>query len=88
MASTNITLLLVCLPLLVIGVTTTRRLMLHPLRAIPGPTMAAVTRLYSFYYNVILPWRFGVKIHQLHQRYGETMPCKKTFYSTYVSKVP
>ena len=48
-----------------------RSLYLHPLRRVPGPRLAAVTRLYSFYHNVIRPWLFGERVAQLHQKYGK-----------------
>jgi hypothetical protein len=46
------------------------RLFLHPLSKIPGPKLAAVSRLYDFYYDCILGGQFAFKIEELHQKYG------------------
>ena len=46
------------------------RLFLHPLRKVPGPTLAAITRLYDFYYDCILRGKFAFEIEKLHKTYG------------------
>lgn len=46
------------------------RLCLHPLARFPGPKLAAVTRYYEGYYDVILNGQYTFKIAELHRRYG------------------
>ncbi|KAI9830709.1 MAG: hypothetical protein M1826_004538 [Phylliscum demangeonii] len=43
---------------------------LHPAASIPGPFLASITHLYSFYYSHICNGRFYLQIEKLHQRYG------------------
>ncbi|OTB06193.1 hypothetical protein M426DRAFT_55658 [Hypoxylon sp. CI-4A] len=45
------------------------RLFLHPLAKFPGPKLAAATRWYECYYDVLCG-RYTWKIAELHQRYG------------------
>ena len=42
------------------------RRFLHPLAKVPGPTLAAVTKLYQSYYN----HRYYLQIEKLHKKYG------------------
>lgn len=55
---------------LYITVRTTYRLFLSPLAHVPGPKLAAVSRLYELYFDLVkggcLPW----KIQELHDEYG------------------
>jgi cytochrome b subunit of formate dehydrogenase len=47
------------------------RLYFHPLAHIPGSRLAAVTYLYSFYFNSIAPGsQFFAQIEKLHEIYG------------------
>ncbi|KAL2424332.1 Cytochrome P450 monooxygenase [Exophiala dermatitidis] len=46
------------------------RLYFHPLSKVPGPKLAAVSRLYDFYYDCILGGKFAFKIQELHNIYG------------------
>ncbi|KAL2424353.1 Cytochrome P450 monooxygenase [Exophiala dermatitidis] len=46
------------------------RLYFHPLAKVPGPKLAAVSRLYDFYYDCILGGKFAFKIQELHDIYG------------------
>lgn len=46
------------------------RLYLHPLAPIPGPKLAAVTRWYEFYYDVVRKGDYTRKIEELHEIYG------------------
>ncbi|KAK3897323.1 trichodiene oxygenase [Staphylotrichum tortipilum] len=46
------------------------RLYLHPLAKFPGPKLAALTRLYEAYYDVILDGQYTFKIEKLHKKYG------------------
>ncbi|RAL15168.1 cytochrome P450 [Aspergillus homomorphus CBS 101889] len=46
------------------------RIYFHPLRHIPGPTLAAVTHLEEFYYDVIRGGKFIWRIQEMHKQYG------------------
>ena len=47
------------------------RLFFHPLASFPGPKLAAVTRYYEAYYDIILPGQYTFKIAQMHKEYGK-----------------
>lgn len=46
------------------------RLYLHPLSNIPGPKLAAVTKWYQFYYDVIEGGTFVRKLPEWHRKYS------------------
>jgi hypothetical protein len=46
------------------------RITLHPLAKIPGPTLAALTYKYEFYFDGIKGGQFLNEIARLHQIYG------------------
>ena len=46
------------------------RLYFHPLSRFPGPKIAALTRYYEGYYDVICGGRYTWKIAELHNKYG------------------
>ncbi|KAG6365865.1 hypothetical protein INS49_000041 [Diaporthe citri] len=46
------------------------RLFLHPLAKYPGPKLAAITRWYECYYDVIQNGQNTFKIKELHEEYG------------------
>lgn len=47
------------------------RLYLSPIAKFPGPKLAAVTRWYEFYYDVVLRGQYSNRIAELHKIYGE-----------------
>jgi hypothetical protein len=47
------------------------RLYFHPLAGFPGPKIAAATRWYEFYYDVIQRGKYVYKIEEMHQKYGK-----------------
>lgn len=46
------------------------RLTLHPLAKFPGPRLAAVTRYYEGYYDLIQNGQYTAKIEEMHKKYG------------------
>jgi hypothetical protein len=46
------------------------RLFLHPLAGFPGPKLAALTRWYEGYYDVIKNGQYTFKIAEMHRKYG------------------
>lgn len=50
------------------------RLFLHPLAHFPGPRLAAVSRWYEGYYDVILDGQYTSKIAKMHKIYGMVLP--------------
>ena len=46
------------------------RLYLSPLGRIPGPTLAAATGWYEFYYDCVLAGQYFVEIERMHRLYG------------------
>ncbi|KAI0401638.1 trichodiene oxygenase [Xylaria palmicola] len=46
------------------------RLTMHPLARFPGPRLAAISRWYEGYYDVIRDGQYTFKIEQLHKKYG------------------
>ncbi|KAI0175596.1 trichodiene oxygenase [Hypoxylon sp. FL1284] len=46
------------------------RLFLSPLARFPGPRLAAVSRWYEGYYDVVLGGKYTSKIAELHEKYG------------------
>lgn len=47
------------------------RLYLSPISHFPGPRLAALTKWYEFYYEVLKRGQFSFQIQDLHRRYGE-----------------
>lgn len=49
------------------------RLYFHPLAAIPGPKLAALSQWYQAYYNIIKKGHFYDHLDGLHKKYGELL---------------
>jgi hypothetical protein len=47
------------------------RLYFHPFSKYPGPTVAAITRWYRFYHNVIRDGKLLSEIEKYHKKYGD-----------------
>ena len=48
------------------------RLYLSPIAKFPGPKLAALSRWYEFYYDVVLRGQFSNHITELHKIYGKS----------------
>ncbi|KAI0964898.1 cytochrome P450 [Xylaria arbuscula] len=46
------------------------RLFFHPLSRFPGPKLAAITRWYEAYYDVLQNGQYTFKIAEMHKKYG------------------
>lgn len=46
------------------------RLYLHPLAKFPGPRLAAITRYFEAYYDVVCNGQYTFKIAEMHKKYG------------------
>lgn len=46
------------------------RVFLSPIAHIPGPKLAAVTRWYEAYYEIVLGGQYSFHIDKLHDKYG------------------
>jgi hypothetical protein len=46
------------------------RLYLSPIAKFPGPKLAALTKWYEFYYDVVLRGKYSDHITELHKIYG------------------
>ena len=56
--------------LLYLGWLVVWRLYLSPLASFPGPKLAALSRWYEAYYEIICKGKFSRKIDELHDCYG------------------
>lgn len=50
--------------------TAVSRLFLSPISRFPGPKLAALTRWYEFYYEVVQKGQYTFHIQELHKKYG------------------
>lgn len=54
------------------------RLYFSPLSHIPGPRLAALTKWYEAYYEIVLSGQYSFHIDKLHDEYGKIhllLPC-------------
>jgi len=49
------------------------RLTCHPLAGVPGPRLAALTRLYEIYYDAALQGQYAYRIGKMHKKYGKAV---------------
>ncbi|KAI1420237.1 cytochrome P450 [Xylaria sp. FL1777] len=50
------------------------RILLHPLAKFPGPKLAAITRYYEAYYDVVCSGQYTFKIAEMHRLYENIRP--------------
>lgn len=53
------------------------RLYLHPLAKFPGPKLAAASRWYEAYYDIVLPGQYEFRIQRMHDEYGTWDRCAR-----------
>jgi len=70
LASLTIVAIPVVTVLLAVLYTALYRLYASPLAAFPGPKIAALTRVYQFYFDVVKVGRFPWELMRLHAKYG------------------
>lgn len=70
------------LPLLYLIILALQRLYFHPLSRFPGPRLAAISRSYEFYYDVIMDGIFVKQFPELHKIYGIAFlpACQNTYF--------
>lgn len=49
------------------------RLFLHSLARFPGPKLAAITRYYEAYYDIVRNGQYTFKIADMHKKYGRIL---------------
>ncbi len=54
------------------------RLFLHPLARSPGPKLAAISRWYEGYFDVVQGGQYTPKIAELHKKYGRAQSTPST----------
>jgi hypothetical protein len=60
----------ICIYFFIVGAWTIYSVYLGPLASFPGPKLAAATRWYECYYDLVLGGQYTFKIKELHQKYG------------------
>lgn len=61
------------------------RLCLHPLAKFPGPRLAAISRWYEAYYDVVLGGQYTSKIKELHAIHGAILTATAVTWSQNVN---
>lgn len=53
------------------------RLFLHPLAKFPGPKLAAITRYYEGYYDLVQNGQYTFRIAEMHKQYGKPFTSRR-----------
>lgn len=64
-----------------------RRVYFHPLSQFPGPRLAALSRWYEFYFDIIKGGTFSKQFPALHQKYGTLIPSFARFKSPFADEL-
>lgn len=87
MPSAVVIIVALCSCILYLACNALYNLYFHPLAKFPGPRLAASTKLYEFYYDVIQGGQFFYEIQRMHTIYGRLLRLLMTSTNLTLSEV-